>query len=203
MVDLYVGAEKKHFCVHKDLLRNKSKAFEAMFSPSFKEGQDSKAHFPKEDPAVFALLIQCLYTGQVPGVDLTEYKKALGYRRLKADSLEPKPKELITAIDNVRAALHLRVCLFILADMYHVTDVLDTTMNCIWAGYKCISSLPTIEEISFVYGETVEGSLLRKYMAHCCYWQALKGMPKDMDDFVDSYRTSRLDSRLHVSHSLG
>ncbi|KAI9675665.1 MAG: hypothetical protein M1817_001032 [Caeruleum heppii] len=65
LVDLYVGGERRHWLVHHDLLCFHSSFFETALKGHFEESASRKVEFPDDDPAVFELFIQWLYSGSI------------------------------------------------------------------------------------------------------------------------------------------
>jgi hypothetical protein len=65
MVDLYIGPDKVHFSVHKELLCNKIPYFDKMFKGQFEEGAINSATFPEDAPDSFDLLVEWVYSGSI------------------------------------------------------------------------------------------------------------------------------------------
>jgi hypothetical protein len=59
MVDIYVGALKKHYHVHKAILASASDYFHKMFTNGFIETIEQAATLPELDPEVFDCLLEC------------------------------------------------------------------------------------------------------------------------------------------------
>jgi hypothetical protein len=64
MVDLYIGPNKVHFCVHKELLCDKIPYFDKMFRGHFEATMNS-ATFPEDTPESFDLLVEWVYSGSI------------------------------------------------------------------------------------------------------------------------------------------
>lgn len=68
-VDIYVGKEKKHYRVPRDLLCSQSKYFNACFNGNFKEGQTQKLEILEDRVEFFELLLEYMYHGNItPGI---------------------------------------------------------------------------------------------------------------------------------------
>ena len=63
MVDIFVGAERKKFHLHRDLLCDRSDYFTACFAGNFKEAQQKELFLPEDDIEVFDLFVRWLYGG--------------------------------------------------------------------------------------------------------------------------------------------
>jgi hypothetical protein len=57
IVDIYVGAERKRYVVHKKLLVDQSEYFHKALTGSFMEAEENSIHLKEEDPTAVALLI--------------------------------------------------------------------------------------------------------------------------------------------------
>ena len=65
IVTIYVGAEKKPFAIHKDLICQYSKYFNAAFNGRFEEAENKAANMDDVEPWVFAIFVSWLYTQQL------------------------------------------------------------------------------------------------------------------------------------------
>ena len=61
MVDIFVGAERKQFHLHHDLLCDRSDYFKACFAGNFKEAKQRELYLPEEDIESFGLFVRWLY----------------------------------------------------------------------------------------------------------------------------------------------
>ncbi|KAI9699791.1 MAG: vesicle coat component [Candelina mexicana] len=109
MLHVYVGPNRKHWNLHRDLLCARSKYFKAALGGDFKEAQDKAISYPDEDPAVFGLFISWLYCGtlQVPmdKCTLTHYFKLY----VLADKFSIEALKNLT-IDAIREHYRLSGC---------------------------------------------------------------------------------------------
>ena len=63
MVDIYVGAERKKFRLHRDVLCGRSDYFKACFEGNFNEAQQKELSLPEDDIKSFALFVGWMYGG--------------------------------------------------------------------------------------------------------------------------------------------
>ena len=61
MVNIFVGAERKKFHLHSDLLCNRSDYFRTCFVGDFKEAQQKELSLPEDDAESFELFVTWLY----------------------------------------------------------------------------------------------------------------------------------------------
>ena len=62
-VTLYIGPDKLPALIHKNILCDASKVFEAAFESEYKEGLEQVMHLPEDDPDLFDIFVQCIYRG--------------------------------------------------------------------------------------------------------------------------------------------
>ena len=65
MVDIFVGAERKKYHLHRDLLCGRSEFFKASFMGSFKEAGAEEMALPEDNVVSFELLVGWLYGGSL------------------------------------------------------------------------------------------------------------------------------------------
>jgi hypothetical protein len=68
MVNIYVGLERKHYLIHKDILTKQSEFFDRAWNGRFKEAEDNSIYIEEESPAAFDLLMSLLYKGHVRAI---------------------------------------------------------------------------------------------------------------------------------------
>lgn len=89
-VDIYVGPEKKHWSLHKNLLCHHSSYFETELHghevPKKKADTKDKLELPDDDPRGFALLVKWLYQGHLEDAselsDEAKYEYAVACNKL-------------------------------------------------------------------------------------------------------------------------
>jgi hypothetical protein len=57
VVSIYVGPDRKHYVVHKQLLTSQSDYFDKALNGNFKEAEENKIHLEEDDPAAIGLMI--------------------------------------------------------------------------------------------------------------------------------------------------
>ena len=73
MVDVFVGAERKKYHLHRDLLCERSKFFKASFIGSFKDAEAEEMALPEDNVVSFELLVGWLYGGSLISIP-SEYE---------------------------------------------------------------------------------------------------------------------------------
>ena len=68
MVDVYVGENRRHWTLHRNLLTYHAQAFNDVPIKGDKRGRDSYIELPGEDPPAFELLVKWLYQGKLEDV---------------------------------------------------------------------------------------------------------------------------------------
>jgi len=71
MVDIFVGfgVANTPFSVYQKFLSDKVPRSKKVFRGGFKEGVEQSAELPEDDPAVFSLIMVCLYKDQISPLD--------------------------------------------------------------------------------------------------------------------------------------
>ncbi|TGO12207.1 hypothetical protein BTUL_0092g00070 [Botrytis tulipae] len=67
LVQIIVGPELKEFFVHKTLIRSTCDFFERAFNGKFKEGIENKMYLPEDDPEIFDIFVNWMYSGHLKG----------------------------------------------------------------------------------------------------------------------------------------
>lgn len=65
-IQIIVGPERRSFHGHKAILAARSVWFESALNPSYREALEGVIRLPEEDPRVFEMLFEFLYTGDYP-----------------------------------------------------------------------------------------------------------------------------------------
>ena len=138
-----VGTEKVPFIVHEKQLCEKSAFFRAAFGPHFKEGSSRVIVLEEDDADTIDHFIQFLYSNR-------------------------KDDEDLGLLDNherhecMMAAMRL----FVFGDKYDVPEIRDYSITWILENYGTqFMILPSTEIIEFVYANTSQGSMVRKFVA--------------------------------------
>ena len=72
MVDIFVGAERTKFHLHRDLLCNRSDYFRACFVGDFKEAQQRELSLPEDNAESFELFVTWLYGTHLKKISLND-----------------------------------------------------------------------------------------------------------------------------------
>jgi hypothetical protein len=173
-VNIYVGKDKKHWALHKNLLCYHSDYFQTELEPpQINDGSPSskkkspqpkdelRLEYPDEEPAGFELFIKWVYQGKIDDVDnilddQAKYEYAVACHKLYnlCNKFEmPELKNI--AIDQYRKGLH------------------DTSL------------VPDAEEINHIYRTSPVNSPFRKLMTQIAARQI---MDPDSDKDAESYR---------------
>ncbi|TGO64320.1 hypothetical protein BOTNAR_0089g00090 [Botryotinia narcissicola] len=65
LVQIIVGPELKEFFVHKALIRSTCDFFDKAFNGRFKEGIENKMHLPEDNPEIFEIFVNWMYSGHL------------------------------------------------------------------------------------------------------------------------------------------
>ena len=66
MITIVVGAEKKKFVLHKELVCREAPYFDRMFNGNLKEAKTQKCSLQEEEPSTFELFVSYIYAGHFP-----------------------------------------------------------------------------------------------------------------------------------------
>lgn len=135
---LVVGSSKVKFSVHKEMLCGVSSFFKSALNGSFREGREQTITLPEDDPDIFDLFVQWLYTknyeiqGSDGRLDQTFYTEA--------------------------------VQLYCLADKYDVSTLRSHIHQAFDGKMMQRASPPTREDAAALYDGTNPGAPLRSYL---------------------------------------
>lgn len=138
VVRIFVGESKVEFTVHKQLLLTAGRIFSDMFPPGRKPSE--RVTLGREDPEVFKLFIEYLYTKNVPQV-LAGMTSQASSKRLRDLC------QLYAFADKFQ--LEIRFC--------------NRIMDAIQDGYLSLDKLPGIDLIKEIYLNTPVTSKLRQF----------------------------------------
>ncbi len=162
MVDIYVGPKRKHWCLHKDLLCNRSSFFEAALGGNFKEAKEGVMYLPEDDSSVFEIFVNWLY----------------GPETLSASRILPINGEIFD--DRV-----MTVCkLYILCSKLCVESLMNTVMDRVRKYHRENNLYPSRKVLVYVFGNVVSTSLIYKYFAHEAASEMSKQECKNPQKFV-------------------
>lgn len=161
-VDIYVGREKKHWSLHKNLLCHHSSYFETEFQGHEvpKKEEHAPSHYlPDDDPRGFELLVKWLYQGHLDDAshmtDEDKYEYAVACQKL-----------------------------YQLCDKFDMIHVKNLAMDSYRQNLNAAQLVPDADEINEIYRASPIGSPFRKLMAKIAARQIMDpGVDKDADSY--------------------
>jgi hypothetical protein len=78
-VDIYVGPEKKHYSVPKEIICSQSDYFKRCFNGGFKEAEEQKLYLDEDKVEDFEILLEYVLCGQVTTQIRNEYQTSTSY----------------------------------------------------------------------------------------------------------------------------
>jgi hypothetical protein len=157
IVHLYVGSNKVEFTIHRQLLLGAGHIFSEMFPPERKPTE--RVTLGKEEPRVFKLFVEYLYTKTIPGVH-----RGMG---LQANTQR----------------LHDLCQLYAFSDKFQIDPIISNKIiDAIQDAFLFLEKLPDLPLVSAVYLNTPCGSKLRQF----CIASLLFAMPSRGDLHPDN-----------------
>ncbi|RKF61247.1 putative btb poz domain containing protein [Erysiphe neolycopersici] len=165
VVQILVGAEKKVFTIHKDLLLATGDAFVKAFDP--KKNTKGRITMSHKSPEVVKLFIEFIYTRHVPAVTslMSESSKSIRIRNLCQLYVFAEELDLQPIIRN---------------------QIFDKIQD----GFLLIGKLPDASLISSIYRNTPVASHLRKFVAACLVYQVRSSINFEMDFIIELFKTN-------------
>ncbi|RMY72695.1 hypothetical protein D0863_04332 [Hortaea werneckii] len=170
LVDIYVGPDKRHWCLHRNLLCHHSTYFETEFEghevPKTMKADGQKLDLPDDDPIGFELLVKWLYQGQLEnslqGTDEQKYEHALACYKL-----------------------------YLLCEKFDMIKLKNLAMDLYRQGLHEAQLVPDADEINEIYRRAPVGSPFRRLMTNISARQIMdNGARKD----AESYRKCFFDN---------
>ncbi|KAF6232634.1 hypothetical protein HO173_009073 [Letharia columbiana] len=141
-VTLVVGEAETTFQVHEAELFEASPVFKAAFNSDFRESSERKMNLPEDDPDIFNLMVEWLYSHRY-------------------DILQPTGDKIR---DETRFMEPMR--LYVLADKYGMTSLKGCIANIIFKTLKPGNVTgPSIETIAYAYQNVPQTSGIRRLLA--------------------------------------
>lgn len=171
-VDIYVGKERKHWSLHRNLLCHHSSYFETEFEGhevprnGRTEGGENRLDLSDDDPAGFELLVKWLYQGQLEDSSLLDDEQKYDYA----------------------VACHK---LYILCDKFDMIHLKNLAMDQYRANLNAAQLVPDADEINEIYRASPAGSPFRGLMTQIAARQI---MDPDVDKDAESYRQCFMDN---------
>ncbi|KAI7238340.1 hypothetical protein KC330_g2592 [Hortaea werneckii] len=170
LVDIYVGPDKRHWCLHRNLLCHHSSYFETEFEghevPKTMMAEGQKLDLPDDDPVGFELLVKWLYQGQLEnslqGTDEQKYEHAVACYKL-----------------------------YLLCEKFDMIKLKNLAMDLYRQGLHEAQLVPDADEINEIYRRAPVGSPFRRLMTNISARQIMdNGARKD----AETYRKCFVDN---------
>ncbi|KAF7931560.1 uncharacterized protein EAE98_004296 [Botrytis deweyae] len=139
-VDLYVGPNRTHYRVHKNILCTKIPYFNKMFNGGFSEASNNSAEFPEDFSESFDVLLEWAYSQYHP------------LRPLNRVS----PGSVSTNWNTIN--------FYLLMDKLCIPDLMNEAMDLMRQFDKDNDFLPSINHGIWVYRRSLPGSKIRLYV---------------------------------------
>ncbi|KAK4544633.1 hypothetical protein LTR36_004205 [Oleoguttula mirabilis] len=164
-VDIYVGPERRHWSLHRNLLCHHSSYFETEFQghevpKGGKKDGDNTLELPDDDPRGFELLVKWLYQGLLEDVSLESDEKKYDYA----------------------VACHK---LYMLCDNFDMISLKNVAMDLYRRGLNEAQLVPDADEINEIYRASPPTSPFRKLMVKIAARQI---MDPEVQKDAESYR---------------
>jgi hypothetical protein len=110
-VTFYVGPNRQHFVVHKNLLVTQSNYFKgALTGTLYKEATEGVVNLEEDDPDSFRLLVAWLYTGRIPRVRPFVMRPDFSKLKSKSKKITSAPaKPVLTTTGRILPDLGVRL----------------------------------------------------------------------------------------------
>ena len=139
-----VGSSKVKFSVHKEMLCGVSSFFRSAFTGSFREGRQQVMELPEDDPNIFELLVQWLYTDK--------------YDLQQSDG----PGDSFNYSEGIQ--------LYCLAEKYDLSALKHKIYRAFYRETNETKMPPACSDTSYLYENTSAGSPLRQLYAE--WWMS-------------------------------
>lgn len=163
-VDIYVGADRRHWSLHRRLLCHHSSYFQSEFEghevPKSQKTGENKLELPDDDPTGFELLVKWLYQGQLEDV---------------SDKSDDEKYDYAVACYK----------LYLLCDKFDMLLLKNVAIDQYRKGLSEAQLVPDAEEINDIYRKSPPGSPFRRLMTKIAARQI---MDPDVDKDSESYR---------------
>lgn len=160
MIDIYVGASKRHWSLHRNILSHHSSFFEKEATPTHTKLQGSSIELLDEDPCAFELLVRWVYQGKIDDVSALPMEKKWDH----ADACQK---------------------LYILCDRLQMTELKNLAIDQFRKGCNEAGLVPGPEEMKPIYEKTPPSSPFRKLVSKIAARQV---MDPDGDKDAATYR---------------
>jgi len=147
MIDIFNSPGKEQFRIHKELLCSRVPYFEKMFRDGgFIESVDQTASFPEDDPAIFSLFLEWLYTKNLAPINVANSTETSG-----------------PLVDLMR--------LYQFADKLCLLELADYAITILVSNYDHHHLPPSQFAMKLAYEITGAGSGLRAFMVNFLFFR--------------------------------
>lgn len=140
---MLIGAEEKHFTVHKDILFQHSTFFTAALNGEFREAKERPIRLPETDPEAFAIFAQWAYRNELIVMEEEDFESDSPGRHQERQ-------------------LYIRT--YILADQLGVVRLQNQIMDDYIKLMLSLGVGPGSKDVNLIYRSLPEQSLMRKLM---------------------------------------
>jgi BTB/POZ domain len=140
MIDIYVGASKRHWSLHRNILSHHSPYFEAEIDDAHSKVRGGTIELLDEDPTAFELLVKWLYQGKIDDVSSLPVEKKWDH----ADACQK---------------------LYILCNRLKMTELKNLAIDQFRKGCNEAGLVPGPEEMKPIYEKTPPTSPFRKLVS--------------------------------------
>jgi hypothetical protein len=160
MIDIYVGPDKRHWSLHRNLLAHHSEILEFELS----HGETDRLELPEHDPSGFELLVKWLYQGQLG--DVSEFADA-------------------TAKYEYGVSCHK---LYLLSERFDLHTLKDLCMDQFRKALNESELVPDAEEMNELYKSSPDKSQFRRLIAQLAARQIMDpGTDRDVNDYRNCF----------------
>ena len=155
LVDIYVGASRKQYQVHKTLLCHRSAFFRAAFCGPFMEAASSTLSMVDDAPEVFDLVVRWIYKGTIDPLTREHLRSSNNNNSSSSSSSDN------TRTTTAAPLIHLQ--LFVLADKLQMPDLQDCVLDAIRRGLRRANTYLAPGQIVYVLNNAPATSVLRRF----------------------------------------
>ncbi|KKY27551.1 putative btb poz-like protein [Phaeomoniella chlamydospora] len=167
LVDVYVGATRKHWCLHRNILCHHSEYFRSELGGDKKPNlKPSKIELLEDDPAAFEYLVKWLYQGTIDDVSDIPMEKKWDH----ADTCQK---------------------LYLLCDRVKLPNLKNIAIDQFRKGCNEASLVPGAEEMQPIYDKTPVGSPFRRLISKIAARQIMDpDSDRDASTYQDVFKSS-------------
>ena len=156
-----VGAEKRKFLLHKNLLADRCDFFSAAFGGQFAESEQKSIQLPDIDPAEFELFVDWLYRGTLEPIRPNGMDASVFGNTCKTEADEKIRFKIEEGLEREEWPYHR---LYYMAERWCLDELKNLAMDQIRSFHYESEILLGFEFFQPAYENTREGSPMRKYI---------------------------------------